>query len=274
MGKQMTEMLKGTLEGIVLATLATPAGVRLRDHGAAARSGLLRHRRGHRLRAADQDRTARPRRRREGPVREGAAAQGVLAQRHGRRVPPRVLGNVELPRRTHRTAPPQHRTNERRRRVIMAAKWYELITGSLEDKKAYRQYKARIAALPEPYGTAAKAFERYFMYNGGITDGDSAVMITMLERLRRSVGARRRRRDAGRGHRRRRPGRVRRGIRRGVRRQALDRQGAQAPHRNHPEPRREGRAMTTHQKPSHSRSGRASRSRSRTCTCCGASTST
>ena len=62
----------------------------------------------------------------------------------------------------------------------MAAKWYELITGSLDDKKAYRQYKARIAALPEPYGTAAKAFERYFMYNGGITDGDSAVMITML----------------------------------------------------------------------------------------------
>ena len=56
----------------------------------------------------------------------------------------------------------------------MAAKWYELITGSLDDKKAYRQYKARIAALPEPYGTAAKAFERYFMYNGGITDGDSA----------------------------------------------------------------------------------------------------
>ena len=33
----------------------------------------------------------------------------------------------------------------------MAAKWYELITGSLDDKKAYRQYKARIAALPEPY---------------------------------------------------------------------------------------------------------------------------
>ena len=62
----------------------------------------------------------------------------------------------------------------------MAAKWYELITGSLDDKKAYRQYRARIAALPEPYGTAAKAFERYFMYNGGITDGDSAVMITML----------------------------------------------------------------------------------------------
>ena len=62
----------------------------------------------------------------------------------------------------------------------MAAKWIEFLTGSLDDKKAYRQYKARIAALPEPYGTAAKAFERYFMYNGGITDGDPAVMMTML----------------------------------------------------------------------------------------------
>ncbi|PZQ87629.1 MAG: hypothetical protein DI534_14240 [Leifsonia xyli] len=62
----------------------------------------------------------------------------------------------------------------------MAAKWYELVTGSLADKKAYRQYKARIAALPEPYRTAAEAFERYLMHNGGITDGDSAVMLTML----------------------------------------------------------------------------------------------
>lgn len=62
----------------------------------------------------------------------------------------------------------------------MAAKWYELVTGSLADKKAYRQYKARIAALPDPYKTAANAFERYFMYNGGIPDGDPAVMLTML----------------------------------------------------------------------------------------------
>ena len=60
----------------------------------------------------------------------------------------------------------------------MAAKWIETITGSLEQKKQYRQYKARIEALPEPYGTAAKAFERYFMYYGGITDGDT--LVTML----------------------------------------------------------------------------------------------
>ena len=57
----------------------------------------------------------------------------------------------------------------------MAAKWIELVTGSLEQKKQYRQYKARIEALPEPYGTAAKALERYFMYYGGVTDGETAV---------------------------------------------------------------------------------------------------
>lgn len=60
----------------------------------------------------------------------------------------------------------------------MAAKWIETITGSLEQKKQYRQYKARVQALPEPYRGAAKAFERYFMYNGGITDGDT--LVTML----------------------------------------------------------------------------------------------
>ena len=60
----------------------------------------------------------------------------------------------------------------------MAAKWIEALTGSLEQKKQYRQYKSRIEALPEPYGDAAKAFERYFMYYGGITDGDT--LVTML----------------------------------------------------------------------------------------------
>jgi DNA-binding ferritin-like protein (Dps family) len=59
----------------------------------------------------------------------------------------------------------------------MAAKWIELVTGSLEQKKQYKQYKrykAGIEALPEPYGTVAKALQRYFMYYGGVTDGDTA----------------------------------------------------------------------------------------------------
>ena len=60
----------------------------------------------------------------------------------------------------------------------MAAKWIETLTGSLEQKKQYKQDKARIEALPEPYGTAAQAFHRYFMYYGGITDGDT--LLTMF----------------------------------------------------------------------------------------------
>ena len=60
----------------------------------------------------------------------------------------------------------------------MAAKWIEALTGSLEQKKQYRQYVARIEALPEPYKSAAKAFQRYFMYYGGVSDGDT--LITMF----------------------------------------------------------------------------------------------
>lgn len=55
----------------------------------------------------------------------------------------------------------------------MVAKWIETLTGSLEQKKQYRQDKARIDALPGPYGTAAKAMHRYLMYYGGIVDGDT-----------------------------------------------------------------------------------------------------
>jgi len=55
----------------------------------------------------------------------------------------------------------------------MAAKWIEALTGSLEQKKQYKQDKARIEGLPEPYATAAKAMHRYFMYYGGVTDGDT-----------------------------------------------------------------------------------------------------
>jgi DNA-binding ferritin-like protein (Dps family) len=57
----------------------------------------------------------------------------------------------------------------------MAAKWIERVTGSLEQKKQYKQYRARINALPEPYGTVAKALQRYFMYYGGITDGETGL---------------------------------------------------------------------------------------------------
>ena len=63
----------------------------------------------------------------------------------------------------------------------MAAKWIEMVTGSLEEKKQYRQHKARIAALPENYRTAVEALERYYMYFGGISKG--SVLVRMLDDL-------------------------------------------------------------------------------------------
>ena len=57
----------------------------------------------------------------------------------------------------------------------MVAKWIESLTGSLEQKKQYKQDKARIDALPGPYRTAATAMHRYFTYYGGITDGDTVI---------------------------------------------------------------------------------------------------
>jgi DNA-binding ferritin-like protein (Dps family) len=59
----------------------------------------------------------------------------------------------------------------------MAARWIETLTGSLEQKKQYKRAKARVEALPEPYLTAATAFNRYLMYYGGVTDGDVIVQM-------------------------------------------------------------------------------------------------
>src|SRR4051812_49668400 len=134
----------------------------------AAGAWLLRHRRRHGLRGARQDRAARLRRRGEGPVREGAAAQGVLPQRPGRGIPRRVLEDLELPRRTTRTAP-------RRRQVTMS-----IITRLIGDKRRWRQYKARTRQLPASYHTAIDALERYLMCFG---PGDGGTAASMFEDL-------------------------------------------------------------------------------------------
>ncbi len=63
----------------------------------------------------------------------------------------------------------------------MAAQWVEKLTGALEHKRTYREYKARVRRLPHPYGSAVEALERYFMYFGGITDGE--ILVTMLDDL-------------------------------------------------------------------------------------------
>lgn len=46
----------------------------------------------------------------------------------------------------------------------MAHTWIETLTGSLEQKKQYKQDKARIDGLPAPYASVAQALHRHFMY--------------------------------------------------------------------------------------------------------------
>lgn len=59
--------------------------------------------------------------------------------------------------------------------------WIERFTGSLDDKRRYRQYKARTKQLPENYRAAIEALDRYLMYRGSITKGD--VLVAMLDDL-------------------------------------------------------------------------------------------
>lgn len=59
----------------------------------------------------------------------------------------------------------------------MIPKWMDTLVGSLEQKKQYRADTARLEALPEPYRAAAKAFQRYFTYWAGFTDGDTLVQL-------------------------------------------------------------------------------------------------
>ncbi|MFI9553482.1 DUF1048 domain-containing protein [Nonomuraea endophytica] len=62
----------------------------------------------------------------------------------------------------------------------MAAEWIEKVTGSLEDKKRYRQYKARSQQLPASYRMTIEALDRYLMHFGR---GDGADATAMYEDL-------------------------------------------------------------------------------------------
>ena len=63
----------------------------------------------------------------------------------------------------------------------MAARWIEQVTGSFDDKKRWRQYKARKRQLPTSYRTTIDGLERYLMFAGSIVKGD--VLMQMLEDL-------------------------------------------------------------------------------------------
>ncbi len=55
------------------------------------------------------------------------------------------------------------------------------ISGMIAEKRRYRHYKARTEQLPTDYHTAIDALERYLMYFGAITKGDT--LLSMLEDL-------------------------------------------------------------------------------------------
>jgi len=57
----------------------------------------------------------------------------------------------------------------------------EKMTGDFGDKRRWKEYKARVKALPAPYRTAIEAVERYLMHKGAITRG--ATLVRMLEDL-------------------------------------------------------------------------------------------
>lgn len=63
----------------------------------------------------------------------------------------------------------------------MTAGWIEKLTGSLEEKKRYREYKTRTKALPAGYASTVQALERYLLRFGAISRGDTLVaMLTDL----------------------------------------------------------------------------------------------
>jgi DNA-binding ferritin-like protein (Dps family) len=59
-------------------------------------------------------------------------------------------------------------------------KFIETVYGPLEQKRRYRQYKARKEQLPESYRMAVDALQRYSYYFGG---GSAEAMMSMLEDL-------------------------------------------------------------------------------------------
>lgn len=63
----------------------------------------------------------------------------------------------------------------------MTKGWVEQITGSKEQKRRYREYKARKEQLPASHHAAIDALERYVTYYGSINKGD--ILLSMLDDL-------------------------------------------------------------------------------------------
>ena len=174
MGKQVTEMLKGTLEGIVLAILSNRAAYGyeitawLREKGfsdiaeGTVYALLVRiEQRG----LVDVEKV---------PSEKGPPRKVYSLNAQGQDYLEEILEDLELPHRTARTAP-------RRRQVTMSdVEKSGFISKVIGDKKRWRAYKARTRRLPANYRTAVDAIERCLMHFVP-TDGDSAA--SMFEDL-------------------------------------------------------------------------------------------
>ena len=55
------------------------------------------------------------------------------------------------------------------------------LVGDLSQKRQYREYRARVKALPEPYRSTGRALERYLLNLGA--GSDSEQMLRMLDDL-------------------------------------------------------------------------------------------
>jgi len=55
--------------------------------------------------------------------------------------------------------------------------WITKVVGDFGDKKKWREYKARVKALPAGYREAANGLERYFMYFGPNEDGSLLIQL-------------------------------------------------------------------------------------------------
>lgn len=58
------------------------------------------------------------------------------------------------------------------------------------EKKRWRDYKARVRMLPEPYHGVVEAFERYLMVAGGVVHGESAASLfeNLVDLFEQSAG--------------------------------------------------------------------------------------
>jgi DNA-binding ferritin-like protein (Dps family) len=70
----------------------------------------------------------------------------------------------------------------------MATKWIEKVVGPLEQKKRYREYKARTERLPAGYRTAIDALQRYSYYFGyGTTEGGLSMLEDLVDLFEQSA---------------------------------------------------------------------------------------